>query len=106
MEIELKLNPFVKTSQRESTQILDLLGDIGGFYATVDLFLFMIGGYFSNRFYMAAVAKDFYLKKTDASLKKNPSTAKLKSLQNKLYKEDPKNPLNILNSLDKTYPNK
>ena len=62
MEIELKLNPFVKTSQRESTQILDLLGDIGGFYATVDLFLFMIGGYFSNRFYMAAVAKDFYLK--------------------------------------------
>ena len=81
MEIELKLSPFVKKSQRESTQILDLLGDIGGFYATVDIFLFLVGGYFSNRFYMAAIAKDFYLKRTQESLQNNPSTTKLKKIQ-------------------------
>ena len=70
LEIELKLDPFIKKSQRSSTEILDLLGDIGGFYATADLFLFLLGGYFSNVFYKAAIAKDFYLKKVQNSLAK------------------------------------
>ena len=67
VEIELKLNPFVKKSQRITTQLLDLLGDIGGFYATADLFLFLFGGYFSSRFYQAAIAKDLYFKKVNDS---------------------------------------
>ena len=97
MEIELKLSPFIKMSQRESTQILDLLGDIGGFYATVDLFFFLIGGYFSNRFYMAAIAKDFYLKKTEKAQKSGiKGIKKLKGQKN--FKEDP---VNILNDPDK-----
>lgn len=90
MEIELKLNPFVKKSQRITTSILDLLGDLGGFYATVDLFLFLLGGYFSNRFYQAAIAKDFYFKKAE---KKRKSNQRLKAKFKKGFSEEP---LNIL----------
>jgi hypothetical protein len=45
---------------------------------------------------MAAIARDFYLKNTQESLLKNPSSTNLK--KTKFFKEDP---VNILGDLDK-----
>lgn len=62
-EITLSQDLFKTQSERTSTKILDYLGDIGGFYATVDLLVFMIGQYFAAKFFFNSVASNLYTRK-------------------------------------------
>jgi hypothetical protein len=48
---------------RSSTQILDFLGDIGGFKEALMLILATFGEYFSAKFFIAKVGEDLYLEK-------------------------------------------
>ena len=43
IEIQFGLNPFKTVSRRESTGILDYMGDTGGFYASLDICVYMFG---------------------------------------------------------------
>lgn len=43
LEIQLELDPFKTISMRESTGILDYMGDTGGFYASLDICFYMVG---------------------------------------------------------------
>ena len=66
LEIEFKLDSFKTISQRSSPGFLDFLGDIGGFYAALDILIFTFGQYFSKKFFQASVAGTFFLQmKTD-----------------------------------------
>ena len=62
-EIELVQDSTKMISSRESTQILDFLGDIGGFKEALLILLVTIGEYFSSKFFIAKVAKELYKKK-------------------------------------------
>ena len=54
----LKINqgPTKRINQRSATQILDFLGDIGGFKEALLILLVSIGEYFSAKFFVAEVA--------------------------------------------------
>ena len=90
IEIELQLDAFKTESLRTSTQILDFLGDIGGFYQALDLIIFMAAEYFSARFFLASIASSLYMfkdserqksikKKIQHELQKKMSEVKLKN---------------------------
>ena len=65
-------------STRTSTKILDFLGDIGGFYATVDLFLFMFGQYFSAKFFFTSIANGMFMRKKTKKEMENLQQTKVK----------------------------
>jgi hypothetical protein len=63
LEIMLNQQSLKATSVRESTQILDFLGDIGGFKEALLLILAFIGEYFSAKFFIQTVGSEMYLEK-------------------------------------------
>ena len=56
LEVQLELDAFKTESLRTSTQILDFLGDVGGFYQALDLIIFLAAEYFSARYFLASIA--------------------------------------------------
>jgi len=54
----------------------------------------LLGGYFSNRFFQAAIAKDFYVKKVEEQIGR-PNNKKRSLSSKKTFKEEP---VNILGS--------
>jgi len=74
LEIVLQLDPFKTESLRTSTQILDLLGDLGGFYQALDLMVFMFAEFFSAKFFLAKISGDLYHVKKPQPKKKRPTS--------------------------------
>ena len=62
-EITLKQSSEKVYNERSSTQILDFLGDIGGFKEALLLIMVTVGEYFSSKFFISKVAQDLYLAK-------------------------------------------
>jgi hypothetical protein len=80
LEINLGLSPFKIQSKRFITEFFDFLGDIGGFYGSLDLLAFKFGEYFSGKFFLIAIVNSLF--RTQLSLlpnKKNQSNKKYKS---------------------------
>ena len=67
LELELIQDSIKTISQRGSTQILDFLGDIGGFKEALLLVFVVVGEYFSARFFLDKVGQDLYVKKLNSS---------------------------------------
>jgi hypothetical protein len=63
LEITLELDPFKTTSERVSINILDFLGDLGGFYQAIDLLVFLFGQFFSAKLFIASISSTFYYRK-------------------------------------------
>mmetsp|Transcript_11453 Transcript_11453/g.17248 ORF Transcript_11453/g.17248 Transcript_11453/m.17248 type:complete len:111 (+) Transcript_11453:658-990(+) len=76
MEVQLELDPFKTESTRSSTQFLDFLGDIGGFYQALDLTIFMVAQYFSAKFFLASIAGTIYHQKIPQPKKQDPKEPK------------------------------
>ena len=77
-------------SLRSSTKILDYLGDLGGFYATIDLFLFMFGQYFSAKFFFQSIVNQLYIRrKTPAELMQTYEQKKRLKKSSKKRKSSP-----------------
>mmetsp|Transcript_14830 Transcript_14830/g.22996 ORF Transcript_14830/g.22996 Transcript_14830/m.22996 type:complete len:457 (-) Transcript_14830:84-1454(-) len=83
MEIVLNLDPFKTESLRSSTQILDFLGDIGGFYGALDLIVFMIGEFFSSKFFIASIAGTLYMQSRSGGGGDNDEEPRDKSRRNR-----------------------
>ena len=49
---------------RSSDEILDFIGDIGGFVDAVHMIFAAFGTFFSSRFIISSLAKDMFLVKT------------------------------------------
>jgi hypothetical protein len=60
MKIHLMQRSDKQLSNRESTQILDFLGDIGGFKEAIFLLVVTFGEYFSAKFFISKVAEELY----------------------------------------------
>ena len=78
LEIDIRQDSTKVANSRSSTQILDFLGDIGGFKEALLLILVSGGEYFSARFFIATVAKELYITKTPEH----------KKYESKAFKED------------------
>ena len=62
-EVVLQLDPFKTTSERLSINVLDFLGDLGGFYQAIDLLVFLFGQFFSAKLFIASISSTFYYRK-------------------------------------------
>lgn len=62
-EITLNLDSYKTETQRESTQVLDLLGDIGGFEAAIQMIFVLVGEYFSAKYLMTSIARTLFIRK-------------------------------------------
>ena len=62
-EISLTLDSFKTETKRGSTEILDYLGDIGGFVAAIQMFFVIVGEYFSAKYFMSSIAKTLFIRK-------------------------------------------
>jgi len=40
-----------------------LLGDLGGFYGSIGIVVFIFGEYFSEKFYLQAISNSLYVRK-------------------------------------------
>lgn len=63
-EFTIKQDSTKQINERSSTQILDFLGDVGGFQGSLVIILFLFGEYFSSHLLNAAIASTFYSQKT------------------------------------------
>jgi len=52
LEIKLSLDSFKNIATRSSSSVLDLLGDLGGFYGSIAIVVFLLGEYFSDKFFI------------------------------------------------------
>lgn len=59
----LQLDPFKTKSERNSNQVLDVLGDVGGFYQAIDLIIFTFGEFFSAKLFIVSIAAKLYIRK-------------------------------------------
>lgn len=60
-QLTIAQDQFKTISERHSTQILDLFGDLGGFYQAIDILIFVFGEYFAAKFFIQSVAKKLYV---------------------------------------------
>lgn len=65
-EMVIKQDATKTVNQRQSTQILDWLGDVGGFKEALLMLFYIVGEYFSAKMLLASVAEKFFLTKKDA----------------------------------------
>jgi len=63
LELSIEQDAFKTVSKRTTTQILDFIGDIGGFYGAVDLCVFLIAQYFSAQFFIQSISNSMFLRK-------------------------------------------
>jgi len=66
LHIKIYQDPTKQTNLRTSTQILDFMGDVGGFEGSLLLITVVFGQYFSEKLFMVKVAKDMYIGKKRA----------------------------------------
>lgn len=50
---------------RSATEILDFLGDIGGFNDAITMIFASMGMFFSSRFVIASLAQDLFIEKKE-----------------------------------------
>lgn len=65
MDLILLQDSTKQISTRTSTQVLDFLGDVGGFQGSLIIILYLFGEFFSSKLLAASIAKSFYLQKSD-----------------------------------------
>ena len=73
LEVELSQDNLKDISVRSSTQILDYLGDTGGFLGSVIVIFYLFGEYFSSRYFIDQVGRDMYVKKLNTNEIKSKS---------------------------------
>ena len=66
MELNLQQDSIKQISDRTSYQILDFLGDVGGFQGSLIIILYLFGEFFSSKLLAASIASSFYLQKSDS----------------------------------------
>ena len=62
LELVLSLDQFQTWTERSSPNILDFLGDVGGFVGAISILTAAIGQFFSEQFYKLHIAKNFFIR--------------------------------------------
>ena len=61
MNLELMMDPMISTSVRSSLEILDYLGNIGGFVGSLTMVFGFIGFYLSDKFFISSLSKELFI---------------------------------------------
>ena len=61
----VKLDHFKTVNVRSTDEILDFLGDIGGFNDALVIIFATFGGFFSSKFVVASLARDMFIEKKE-----------------------------------------
>lgn len=48
LELQLSLGSFKSSNVRQSNDVLDMLGDVGGFHQAISFFVFLFGEFFAS----------------------------------------------------------
>jgi hypothetical protein len=78
LEVILKLDPVKKEIERSSGNVLDFLGDLGGFKEALNIIVAGTGTFFSAKFFIASIASKFYFTKSDPTACKKKQGIDLK----------------------------
>ena len=70
LEVVLQLDPSKKEWERSTTNVLDFLGDLGGFKEALNILVSWLGTFFSAKFFISSIASKFYFTKADPSVSK------------------------------------
>ena len=77
----MKLDSYQTVSVRSSDEILDFIGDIGGFIDSVFMIFSSFGAFFSSRFIAQSLARDMFVVKNSENLGKRKSEIHLKKYE-------------------------
>jgi hypothetical protein len=66
-EVIIELDSFKSINFRESTQVLDFLGNIGGFYQAINLLVLWVAQYFSGKLFISSIASHLFMVKKKKS---------------------------------------
>ena len=61
MNFCLRMDPKISISVRSSIQILDYIGNIGGYMGALTLVFGFIGFYLSDKFYISSLSKELFI---------------------------------------------
>ena len=64
LNVSIQLDSYKTVNVRSSDEILDFIGDIGGFTDAVHMIFAVFGTFFSSKFIVSSLAKDMFLIKT------------------------------------------
>lgn len=93
MEVHFIAEAQITQSKRVSIQILDLMGEVGGFWEVMFAILGIFGNYMSSKLFQESLARTFYLrKKNDYEISKSKDDVELKELSVEKGKIETKNP--------------
>jgi hypothetical protein len=85
LEVVLSLDQFETSTVRASTDILEFLGDVGGFLGAVSMLTGTLGTFFSSNMFVHNVAKTFFIRalsKHELKKKKVVKKGKIDDLEN------------------------
>jgi len=66
LSLAIKLDHYKTVNVRSTDEILDFMGDVGGFHDALFMIFASFGGFFSSRFVIASLAKDLFLEKKES----------------------------------------
>ena len=66
LELKFAMGSFKTSNIRQSTDVLDMMGDIGGFHQSVSFFVFLFGEFFATQFFLQSIAHSLFLQKRSA----------------------------------------
>ena len=62
LEMSLSLDQFKTETVRKSTDILEMIGDVGGFQGAFVILTALVGSFFSELFFKASITENFYIR--------------------------------------------
>ena len=65
LNLAIKLDHYKTVNVRSATEILDFLGDVGGFEGALVSVFASLGMFFSGKFVVAALAQDLFIEKKE-----------------------------------------
>lgn len=62
LELTITLDQFRTETSRQTTNILSMIGDVGGFTGAFTMFISVVGAFFSNLYFKASIIENFYIR--------------------------------------------
>ena len=81
LEMSLSLDQFKTETVRQSTDILEMIGDVGGFQGAFIMLTAIVGAFFSELFFKASITENFYIRTLSAQELKDKKVKSIKDMK-------------------------
>lgn len=62
LELSISLDQFKTETVRQTTDILSMIGDVGGFMGAFTMLISVVGAFFSDLYFKASITENFYIR--------------------------------------------